>query len=193
MTCQTFASHHNLTSGIDENPVKSKTKCMAFLKKKINLRHSILNNKIIPWVNSVKHLGTVITNDRNKTAQDTLEKRAQYIAKNNELVQEFNYASPTTKILLNNIFNTHFYGATLWDLLSAPLQHIEKSWNTSQRIMMGLPRTTHRYLIEPLSGRSHIICSIWTRFLKFTRKLKESKKTIIRNVFNSVKIVTADR
>ena len=59
--------------------------------------------------------------------QDLLEKHAQYIAKNNELTQEFHYANPSTKVLANNIFNTHFYGTPLWDLFSPTFQKLKKT------------------------------------------------------------------
>ena len=112
-TCNMYAIQHNLTFSINDNPAKSKTKCMAFLKNKRQLRELSLNDKNLPWVNSLKHLGTTVTNEFNRTSQDTIEKRGQYIAKNNELTQEFHYACPTTKSMLNNIYNTHFCGAPL--------------------------------------------------------------------------------
>ena len=74
--------------------------------------------------------------------QDLLEKRAQYVAKNNELMQEFHYAHPSTKTTLNNVFNTHFYGAPLWDLFSDSFGRLEKTWNISQRLLLSLPRET---------------------------------------------------
>ena len=97
-------------------------------------------------------------------------------------MQEFYYAHPETKTTINDIFNTHFYGAPLWDLFSTSFQNLEKSWNTSQRLMLDIPRSTHRYLIEPLSGRSHIVCSICKRFLTFSRKISQSRKTVLNNV-----------
>ena len=160
---------------------------MAFLKNKRQLRELSLNDKNLPWVNSLKHLGTTVTNEFNRTSQDTIEKRGQYIAKNNELTQEFHYAYPTTKSMLNNIYNTHFYGAPLWDLFSDQFQKVVNSWNVSQRVMFNLPRTTHRYLIEPVSDRPHINISIWKRFLKFTRLLSESQKIVLNNIYSIVK------
>ena len=53
--------------------------------------------------------------------------------------------------------------------------------------MFNLPRTTHRYLIEPVSNRPHINISIWKRFLKFTRLLSESRKTVLKNMFSIIK------
>ena len=185
-TCQQYAKSHNLSFSTHDNPKKSKTKCMAFLKKKRTLRNITLADKKLPWISSIKHLGTTITDDLNMN-RDALEKRAQYVAKNNELMQEFHYAHPTTKVMVNNIFNTHFYGSPLWDLFSPSFVKLQKTWNVSHRIMFSLPRETHKYLIEPLSGQTHIVFSIWKRFIKFIRNITKSTKSVLRNIFRLVK------
>ena len=55
------SSNHNPSPSTHGNPRKSKTKCMAFLKKKRDLKKLALDDKELPWVNSVKHLGTTLT------------------------------------------------------------------------------------------------------------------------------------
>ena len=84
-TCPTYAINRNLSFSTHVNPRKSKTKCIAFLKKKRNLKKLALDEKKLPWVNSLKHLGTILTDAVDDMGQDILEKRAQYIAKNIEL------------------------------------------------------------------------------------------------------------
>ena len=79
-----------------------------------------------------------------------------YINKVNELNQEVYYTHPLTKVGINNIFNTHFYGSQMWDLFSAEANRLEKTWNISQRIMLGIPRNTHRFFIETLTETQHI-------------------------------------
>ena len=145
-----------------------------------------LNDKKLPWVNSVKHLATSITDALNDMGQYLLEKRAQYVAKNKELMQEFHHAHPSTKTMLNNIFNTHFYGAPLWDLFSDSFGRLEQTWNISQRLLLSLPRETHKFLIGPLSKRQHIIFSLRKRFLKFVKCVAQSQKCVLRKVLNSV-------
>ena len=170
------------------DPSKSKTKCIAFLQQKRNLRNLDLNGKPLPWVESVKHLGTTITNTPGcRLDQDLLEKRALYIAKNNELHQEFYYTHPKTKIWINNIYNTSFYGAPLWDMFSRNFEKLEKTWNVSIRTMLSLPRNTHRYFLEPLSGSHHIIKSLRNRFLKFVSSIADGKKKVLRRVLEIVK------
>ena len=112
---------------------------------------------------------------------------AVYINKVNELTQEFHYAHPATKVRINNIFNSYFYGSCLWNLFGNEATRLEKTWNVSQRIMLGLPRQSHRYFIEPLSSTRHIRFALIERFIKFAKSLEVSEKTVLRKIFQSVK------
>ena len=186
-TCCQYAKKYHLTFSTNDNPVKSKTKCMAFLRKERKLRNIKLNDKGLPWITSIKHLGSTINNNYDcNMKQDISEKRAAYIAKSNELNQEFHYADPGTKIWLNNVYNSSFYGAPLWDLYDRDFEKLEKSWNVSQRIMLSLPRRTHRYFIEPLSRTSHVSKSIKKRFLGFIDKVRMSRKEVLRCVLRTI-------
>ena len=72
----------------------------------------------LPWVESVLHLGIRITNAENILESDMNIKRARYIHKNIELNQEFHFAAPKTKININNIYNSSFFGSVLWNVFS---------------------------------------------------------------------------
>ena len=106
-TCSDFAGKHNFSFSTHEDQKKSKTKCMTFFRKKkeVPLRKMMLDDKPLPWVKTVTHLGVNI-NDRLTRGQDTMEKRAQYVAKCNELRQEFHFADPNTVALINDTYNT---------------------------------------------------------------------------------------
>ena len=69
------------------------------------------------------------------------------VQKNNELCQEFYFCHPTTKLKLNQIYNFSYTGCQLWDLFCREAIYLDNSFNVSVRIMLGLPVTTHRYLI----------------------------------------------
>ena len=47
----------------------------------------------------------MIHNNENVMVRDLMEKRAAYINKNNELMQEFGFAHSDTMIKINNIFS----------------------------------------------------------------------------------------
>ena len=65
-TCEMYAQEHNLQFSTNINPIKSKTKCMAFVKQKgLVLKEMVLCNNKLPWVNNIKHLGSVLTNGSN--------------------------------------------------------------------------------------------------------------------------------
>ena len=100
-----------------------------------------------------------------------LEKRAQYIAKSNELNQEFHYSHPKTKVWINNVYNSSFYGAPLWDMFSKNFERLEKTWNVSVRKMLSLPRNAHRYFLEPLAETPHITKCLWNRFVRFVTSI----------------------
>ena len=55
--CEKYAENHNLKFSTDENPNKSKTKCMAYLYKERELPNMLLCGNKLPWVNNGKHLG----------------------------------------------------------------------------------------------------------------------------------------
>ena len=59
-TCDDYATHHNLTFGINSDYCKCKTKCLAFLKNTRNLENIQLGKIELPWVQSTKHLGNKI-------------------------------------------------------------------------------------------------------------------------------------
>ena len=135
----------------------------------------------------LEHLGSVITNDSDIMGSDTMQKRASYINRNNELMQEFYFAHPLSKVKINNSFNTSFYGCVLWDLLGKESLRLEKTWNVSMRKMLHLPHNTPRYFIEPISNTRHIISSIYSTFLRFIDKFKSCNKSAILNLFHTIK------
>ena len=110
-TCEEFAASHNLKFSTDPDPVKCKTKCMAFLSKPRALPDMYLCGNPLPWVSSLKHLGTMVTNTIDGCQQDMRQKNARYIDKNCTLDQEFYFAHPSVKLKLNTIYNSHFYGS----------------------------------------------------------------------------------
>ena len=82
----------------------------------------------LPWVESGKHIGTKIENKvRIIMGQDMNEKRAQYIQRNNELMQEFTFADCVTKTKINSIYNSHFHGSVLWYLFGLDAKRIYKT------------------------------------------------------------------
>ena len=106
-------------------------------------------------------------------------KRGKFIGKVHSLMQEFHYASKDVMMKLVDTYTTSFYGSPLWDPLSADCDRIYRSWNVAIRNIYGVDRTTHRYLIEPLSKSLHPKIMLLSRLVGFYKaQLKSPKMTI---------------
>ena len=112
-SCGEHARSFNLSFSTNANLMKCKTKCMAFLNQERELKNITLDGKDLPWVRTAKHLGCKTGDKICGLNDDLMEKRATYTNKVNELTQEFYFAHPLTKVTINNIFNSHFYGSAL--------------------------------------------------------------------------------
>ena len=96
---------HNLEFSTDVRIAKCKTKCIAFLKKERELPKMRLCGNNLPWVKSGKHLGNEIENKMNAMQLDIKQKKAQYITKNSDLIQEFHFSHPCALVRINQIYN----------------------------------------------------------------------------------------
>ena len=74
---------------------------------------------------------------------------------------------PLVYMKLVSIYLTSFYGSNLWDLYEDSAEKLYKSWNISIRYFFDIPRTTHRYLLESISGTSHLKQKLVKRFIQF--------------------------
>ena len=181
-TCEEYALSHNLKFSTDPNPKLCKTKCMAFLFKPRDLPSLHLCGNPLPWVDRLKHLGTMVSNQIDGCQVDIQMKRAKYIDRNNSIFQEFSFAHPSSKLKLNTIYNTHFSGSEVWKLFSPGITSFEGSFNKSIKIMCNLPYATHRYLVEPLSGGLGLRKQLIKKYLRFIQSIKNSSKPVIRQM-----------
>ena len=131
--------------------------------------------------------GNLFLNKIDGMRQDIKVKRAQYIDRSNELLQEFHFAHPSTKFKMMHIYNSHFTGSPLWDLFSPEAVMLENSWNRNIRITFGLPLQAHIYFVCPISESPHLRFILMKRFLSFVKKLELSVKPAVRHLFNVVK------
>ena len=186
-TCEEYAASHNLRFSTDLDPVKCKTKCIAFLTKDRDLPSMYLCGNPLPWVNNFLHLGNRVTNKVNGGQLDMKQKKARYIDKTCSINQEFYFAHPVTKMKLNKLYNCHFSGSQTWNLFSPGAASWEGTYNKSVRIMAGVPLETHRYLIEPLSGMPPMKLQLVKSYLGFMNRVKESTKPVLRQLFSIAK------
>lgn len=185
--CEKYAEVHNLKFSTDVNPSKCKTKCLAFLRKERYLQPVKLCGNDLPWVTHGKHLGNTIETKSNGMKMDIRTKRAQYIEKNNEIMQEFHFSHPKTKMEINSIYNNHFTGSPLWNLFSRDSEMLFNTWNKSVRLIFDVPLTTHRFFLEPLADSRHLKNILMKRFLGFIQQIEKSPKLLPNILLQAVK------
>ena len=83
-------------------------------------------------------------------------------------------------IKILSIYTTSYYGSGLWDLYSKEVDRLYKAWNVSIRRALSIPNTTHRYLIEPLSGCLHPKVMLSSRLVRLRDTMVASNKLVIR-------------
>ena len=187
--CEQFATSHNLKFSVNEDPQKSKTKCIVFNKRQIpkdKLMNIYLNGTPLPWQEDVKHLGNILETN-NSFTKDCDLKRGKFIGKVHSLFQELHFASPEFVMKMYEIYCSSFYGSNLWKLSGSSCERIYTAWNTACRILFKIPRTSHRYLIEPISQSTHPRVFLSSRFVKYHMTLINSNKSAIRCLANLVK------
>ena len=147
-TCEAFAAQNNLKFSTDNDPKKSKTKCIIFgasIGSHTNVPKILLNGNPLPWVTQVKHLGHILDNENN-LVNNTRDKRFKFIGKINSLAQEFYFAAPEVKVNLYNKYVSSFYGSNLWNLFCHETEKVYSAYNISIRQAFRVPFNTHRYL-----------------------------------------------
>lgn len=160
------------------NPLKSKTRCIAF-----GLKHDPLPVKLngipLPWCDTYEHLGHVLYKDGTLKLDCDLKRRS-FNGQFHALCQEIKSQKPIVFLKLINIYLSHFYGSNLWYLFDCDPLYI--TWNNVIRNIFNLPRCSHRYLIEPVSQCPHLKCMLTNRFIKFYNTLYNSDKLVINNL-----------
>ena len=178
ISCE-YLSNLGLSVSVNYNlPEKSKTKCVAF-GIKAEFPNIILNGVPLPWSDSYNHLGHLFYKD-GTLKHDFEAKRQSFVGQFHALRQELGHQNPHVIIKLINVYFSSFYGSNLWNIFNC--DKLYTTWNNVIRNVFNLPYQTHRYLIEPVSGTSHLFTCLNNRFIKFYNTLCDSDKPIIRNL-----------
>ena len=85
---------------------------------------------------------------------------------------------------LVSVYLTSFYGSNLWDLYEDSAEKLYKSWNITIRYFFDIPRTTHRYLLEAISGTSHLKQKLVKRFIQFCGTMSSCDKPHLKYLMN---------
>ena len=117
--CEDFGNKNNLMFSTDNNPAKSKTKCLYMcgpkVKNPVYPAPVQLYGVDLPWVTHATHLGHELSQDCTMV-MDTQMKRASFIKNSVDTRDMFYFAMPNQLIDAISIDSAHFYGSNLWEL-----------------------------------------------------------------------------
>jgi hypothetical protein len=178
-TCELFGTE----KGLQFND--KKTICIHFHNSRncsnSSLPNIFLNNKLLKWCSHVKHLGHIISCCA-EFQNDILFRKGKFIACVNNILTEFSFAHPSTKVKLLQMYGCSFYGSCLWDLYSTQAEKLFTSWNIAIRKLFKLPRRTHTRFIEPISGIPHVRYTLKLRYINFVQSLMKSNNELVQNL-----------
>ena len=174
--CEEFGTRNNLLFSTDPDPVKSKTKSVFLCgKKKVEKPLPLrLYGTELPWVKTATHLGNELCEDGTMDT-DTKQKRAAFISRSLEIREQFSFAHPMEALRAVNLYCCDHYGGMLWDLQGNMASQYFNSWNTCIKLAWGVPRATHTYFMDYLSGSMvPVKRDILGRYAGFYRSLLRS-------------------
>ena len=180
-----FGTRNNLKFSTDDNPAKSKTKCMYMCGPAVrNPSYPAplqLYGKDLPWVTHATHLGHELHQDCTMN-MDTRMKRAAFIKSSTDIRIMFNFARPPQILNAISVYSSHFYGSMLWDLYSDSSGQMYRSWNTCVKLVWNLPRSTHNYFVDNLLAEDFpsVRQQILSQYVSFLRRLRRSVSAEVR-------------
>ena len=195
--CEEFGSSNNLLFSTDPDPSKSKTKCvfMSGKKKVAKPAPLTLYGRDLPFVKSATHLGNELSEDGSMD-MDTKEKTAAFITRSLEIREQFSFAHPMEVLSAVKLYCCDHYGSMLWDLQGDLATKYFNSWKTCIKLAWGVPRSTHSYFLDYLSGGLVTVRrDVLARYAGFYRSLLSSPcrevSILARVVARDVRTTTA--
>ena len=163
-----------------------KTLCIPFSKvKRTHINRIMINTKLIPWSDSVKHLGNIVYYNLDDS-HDINVKTSEMIFSSNTLCSNF-YAAPIeTKCALFKSYCTSYYGCETWSLNNQKINTVlQVKWNKCIRKLLGLPYTTYiyRYILPIISKIPTITSQIYGRIAKFYNKMPLTDNKLINYLY----------
>ena len=174
--CEDFGSRNNLLFSTDPDPSKSKTKCLFMSGKKRQHRPAPLSlyGRDLPFVSTATHLGNVLSQDGSMET-DVREKTAGFITRSLLVREQFSFAHPMEVLRAVRVYCCDHYGSMLWDMQGDPVKKYFNSWKICIKLAWGVPRATHSYFLDYLSGGLITVRrDIIARYVNFYRSLLAS-------------------
>ena len=179
-----FAQEYKIVFSTDEDPARSKSKCIYMTGKEVMLSYPaslLLNNRPLPWVTSAAHLGHELTQACSPEHAAWVA-RAKFIDKATSVQDMFAFAEPPEVLAAIQVNCCDYYGSNLWNLFGVRAGQVYRAYTTNVKLTWDLPRSTHTWLVTHLLGCGLPTAreTILSGFTGFLSRLKKSASWEVR-------------
>ena len=168
--------------GVKYNP--KKTVCMLFSKQHSKSKPKMtLCGDELAWVDSVKHLGHVLTYNLSE-AIDVRNKKCDMYSRVNTVLANLGKSCDS---VLQKIFNSqcaHLYGTVVWSFDDKSIREYVVAWNRSVRRMFNLPAMTHTRFLPHILENPGVLDQIYCRFVRMCNSMLMSKNRRLKHLYN---------
>ena len=129
----------------------------------------------LPYVSQADHLGNMLT-EQGDMEHDATIKRAKFIDASVKTREMFKFAAPSEVLKALKVYNSSFYGSSLWNLAGDKAKQVFSAWNTAVKLAWGCPQQTRSYFLQNMlcCGFNSARVDILSRFVKFFHSLRQS-------------------
>lgn len=172
-TSKDYAHDHHIQFNLD------KTKCIRFGKPDPTDNPFItLYGKTLGFVNSVEHLGHVLSESLDDSSQIKLLCQ-EFMAKSNAVKADFNFCSPDFITYLVQVYCCSFYGAVTWNYSSGCINPLNNRFKTMLRFIYKVPYTCHSGIILNMARVVPVHVTVYKRFFRFFRNMQICENAIV--------------
>ena len=139
----------------------------------------VFNGKQVGWKYDVKHLGNAISSDLSDTS-DCVLKKAQFISSANMMLGNYINVQVTMSFIQHTC-----YGSELWGCSSSGFTRNNTEWNKAAGRVLQVPICTHRWMLGPLCGQSHITDRLHCKIVRFIYHVIKHTNPIVNNMIGN--------
>ena len=132
----------------------------------------ILNNKELPRVTKVDHLGHTLCLNLSMEA-DSNRARGSFMTRGIDIRDNLHFATPYQKMQGIQLYCCDAYGSMLWKLSSKYADSFFRAWNIQARLAWNVPRETHVSLVESYFCKDYdpLRVQVFSRYRSFLSNL----------------------
>ena len=131
-----------------------------------------LYGRDLPFVSTATHLGNVLCQDGSMETENSTVHHQEPVSKEAVLLCP---PRPMEVLRAVRVYCCDHYGSMLWDMQGDSAKKYFNSWKTCIKLAWGVPRATHSYFLDFLSGGLVTVRrDILARYVNFYRSLLSS-------------------